>query len=164
MMTTRAYLDIETTGLSRRYGEITVIGIAREVGSGCRVAALVEDGVSEAKLLAALKGVDRVYTYNGNRFDLPFIKARLGVDLRCAFRHTDLMYACWKQDLKGGLKAVERKLRIGRATKGIDGFMAVRLWWDYKNHGNQRALQRLLDYNREDVVNLRLLREKLQVA
>ena len=78
-MPTRAYLEIETTGLSRRYGEITMIGIAREVGSDCYMEELTEEGISEAKLLAALRWIDA--TYNGSRFDLPFTcTAAVGAD------------------------------------------------------------------------------------
>jgi uncharacterized protein len=42
--------------------------------------------------------------------------------------------------------------------------MAVRLWWDYVNNANTQALHTLLEYNREDVVNLHVLRDKLGVA
>jgi uncharacterized protein YprB with RNaseH-like and TPR domain len=41
--------------------------------------------------------------------------------------------------------------------------MAVRLWWDYVNNNDTAALQTLLAYNQEDVVNLKTLREKLGV-
>jgi uncharacterized protein YprB with RNaseH-like and TPR domain len=63
----------------------------------------------------------------------------------------------------GGLKVVEQKLDIARQTKGIDGWMAVRLWWDYVNNNDNVALATLLAYNREDVVNLKTLRLKLAV-
>ena len=73
------------------------------------------------------------------------------------------MYDCWKKNLKGGLKAVEKKLGINRKLKGVDGCMAVQLWYDYVNNNDEAALQTLLDYNEEDVVNLRVLRRKLEV-
>jgi uncharacterized protein YprB with RNaseH-like and TPR domain len=41
--------------------------------------------------------------------------------------------------------------------------MAVQLWWEYVNKNDKRALQTLLDYNKEDVVNLKVLRQKLGV-
>ena len=91
----RAYIDIETTGLSRNYSDLTVIGIALENGSKCRVIQLLENDIHEAKLLKILKGVDEIYSYNGSRFDLPFIKTKLGIDLNDYFRHTDLMYDYW---------------------------------------------------------------------
>jgi uncharacterized protein YprB with RNaseH-like and TPR domain len=95
---------------------------------------------------------------------MPFIAARLGVDLRACFKHTDLMYDCWRNKLKGGLKAVERQLGIDRRLKGVDGFMAVKLWYEYVNNHDRRALAMLLEYNREDVVNLQTLRQRLQVG
>jgi uncharacterized protein len=160
----RAYIDIETTGLSRRYCDLTIIGIGLEDDSGCRVVQLLEDDINEAHIFKVLKGVDEIYSYNGRHFDLPFIKARLGVDLSRYFKHTDLMYDCWRQKLKGGLKVVERLLCIERKITGVDGFMAVQLWWDYVNNLNRESLHKLLAYNREDVVNLQLLRQKLGVA
>jgi len=163
-MKRRAYLDIETTGLSRNCYDITVIGIAFENRKKCKVIQLIGDDISDLRLLELLSGIDEIYTYNGSRFDLPFIREKLHVDLTEQFSHRDLMYDCWKQDLKGGLKVVEEKLEIGRNSKGVDGFMAVRLWWDYINDNDQEALKTLLEYNREDVVNLKVLREKLGVG
>ncbi|MBN2182094.1 MAG: ribonuclease H-like domain-containing protein [Sedimentisphaerales bacterium] len=159
----RAYIDIETTGLSRYYSDLTVIGIALENGRKCQVIQLLEDDIYEAKLLKILKGVDEIYSYNGSRFDLPFIKAHLGISLNDHFKHTDLMYGCWKQNLKGGLKGVERLLGIKRRLADVDGYVAVQLWWDYINNSNQESLKTLLAYNQEDVVNLRVLRRKLGI-
>lgn len=158
-----AYLDIETTGLSRHHCDLTVVGVATFTGTEHRVGQIIGDKIHADSLLALLEGVDEVYTYNGSRFDLPFINTRLKLDLKSCFRHTDLMYACWRQDLKGGLKAVERKLGIQRQLTDMDGFMAVRLWWDYVNHSDLKALKMLLEYNREDVINLHVLRQKLGV-
>ena len=160
----RAYIDIETTGLSWRFADLTIIGIALEKKGRCRVVQLLEADLSDEKLLAALQGVDELYSYNGSRFDLPFIRAKLGVDLSKCFKHTDLMYDCWRHKLKGGLKAVERKLGIDRRLKDIDGYVAVKLWYDYVNNHNRQALATLLEYNREDIVNLQVLRQKLRVG
>ena len=160
----RAYIDIETTGLSRRFADLTVIGIALEKNGQYRVVQLLEAELSDEKLLAALHDVDELYSYNGSRFDLPFIRAKLGVDLKKCFRYTDLMYDCWRNQLKGGLKAVERKLGIERHLKEVDGYMAVKLWYEYVNNHNRQALSTLLEYNREDIVNLQVLRQKLQIG
>ena len=159
----RAYLDIETTGLSRHYNELTVIGIGLEKSRRIEVIQLIENDLYDEKLVEILENVDEIYTYNGSRFDLPFMNTRLGVDLKQYVKHTDLMYDCWRHELKGGLKAVERKLGIDRKLKNVDGYMAVQLWWDYVNNGNRHALKILLDYNRDDVVNLRVLRKMLGV-
>ena len=73
------------------------------------------------------------------------------------------MYECWRRNLFGGLKEVERKLGIKRELTGIDGRMAVQLWLDYQSSGDRRFLTTLLKYNREDILNLKALRQKLNV-
>jgi len=158
---TDAYLDIETTGLSRFYDYITVIGIYRCNGRDDKLIQLVGEAVTRENLVKALEDADTIYTYNGSRFDLPFIDAYLGIDLEVEFRHHDLMYDCWQNNLYGGFKAVERQLGIPRQLQGISGFGAVLLWWRYQNDYDQNALALLLQYNKEDVVNLKALREKL---
>ncbi len=163
LMKYRAYIDIETTGLSCYYCDLTLIGIALEKRGRCQVVQLYEDTLTPQGLLDTLRYVEELYSYNGSRFDLPFIGAKLGVDLKQYFRHTDLMYDCWRSNLKGGLKAVERRLGIERRLRDIDGYMAVQLWHEYKNNNSRPALKTLLEYNSEDVSNLRILRNKLSI-
>ena len=43
----------------------------------------------------------------------------------------------------------------------MNGYEAVRLWWKYVDSFDLYALNKLLEYNREDVVNLRVLRDRL---
>ena len=113
-------------------------------------------------MLEALNGVEIIHTYNGRRFDLPFIHRKLGINLEEMFSHRDLMYDCRKNNLRGGFKAVERQLGITRDSAGITGFDAVRLWWRYVDAFDLDALNTLLQYNKEDVINLKILKEKLQ--
>ncbi len=55
--------------------------------------------------------------------------------------------ACWKTHFI-----------IGESTlKWIDGFFAVLLWYEYQGTGNEKALETLLAYNVEDVLNLEML-------
>jgi len=156
-----SYLDIETTGLSPVHSQITVVGIHLCSGVGSRLVQLVGDDVTADNILEALQGASVIYTYNGSRFDLPFIYARLGLDLAGIFVHRDLMYDCWRNNLWGGLKSVERQLGIRRALVGVDGYEAVTLWWRYVNDYDHDALATLLEYNKEDVLNLKTLRERL---
>jgi len=156
-----AYLDIETTGLCSFYDEITVIGVCLANDSVNRLVQLVGGDVTRANLLRTLRCVDTIYTYNGSRFDIPFINSRLRVNLREHFRHHDLMHDCWRNNLYGGFKAVERQLGIPRRLRGVGGAEAVILWWRYQIHRDRKALDLLLEYNREDVVNLIALRGKL---
>ena len=156
-----AYLDIETTGLSPWDSEITVVGIYLCNRNDTRFIQLVGKDITSDRILEALNGINVLYTYNGSRFDLPFIYCRLGVNLACLFRHCDLMYDCWRNNLYGGFKAVERQLGIPRQLTEINGYEAVRLWWRYVNDYDEEALATLLAYNKEDVINLKTLKERL---
>jgi uncharacterized protein YprB with RNaseH-like and TPR domain len=157
------YLDIETTGFSSHGADLTVVGVSLVRAGRHQFGQLFGGQITADRVLGLLEGAERIYTYNGNRFDLPFIKSSLGLDLHKHYPHTDLMYDCWRRHLKGGLKAVEVRLGIQRCLPGVNGFMAVKLWWEYVNNHNVEALQTLLEYNREDVMNLHVLREKLGV-
>lgn len=156
-----AYLDIESTGLSPGYDEITVVGIYLLGEGAARFVQLVGEHITAGTILETLQGVSTIYTYNGSRFDLPFIRQRLGIDLFRLHTHCDLMYHCWRKNLYGGLKHVERQLGIGRRLGEVDGYEAVRLWWRYVNDYDEGALKTLLEYNKEDVLNLKALKERL---
>jgi len=156
-----AYLDIETTGLSPSTNQITVVGIHLASDFNTEFIQLIGADITADKILEKLIGVSIIYTYNGSRFDLPFIYCRLGVNLSKIFIHRDLMYDCWRNNLYGGFKAVERQLGIQRRLTEIDGYEAVRLWWRYVNDYDEDALSTLLAYNKEDVVNLKVLKGKL---
>lgn len=156
-----AYLDIETTGLSVLTDTITVIGICLTRDGVHKVIQLVGEDANKHKLLEVLPRESSIYTYNGGQFDIPFIQVRLGLDLSVHWNHHDLMFDCWKNNLYGGLKAVERRLGIQRQLKLIDGEMAVKLWHDYRNNKNEDSLAILLKYNEEDVLNLKALKDIL---
>lgn len=157
-----AYLDIETTGFSHQYNDLTVIGLHLDDGSD-EVIQLVGDEICSSKLIKVIKQVNTIYTYNGVQFDLPFIRGKLKIDLTAHCQHEDLKYACWQKNLYGGQKAVERKLGIKRRLTDVDGWMAVQLWYKYKFDGCTISLQKLLEYNKEDVINLKRLRTKLKI-
>ena len=156
-----AYLDIETTGLSPSDCMVTVVGIYICNGDNTRVIQLVGKDITADSLLGSLDGVSIIYTYNGSRFDLPFIRDCLGTNLAQIFPHHDLMYDCWQNNLYGGLKSVERQLGIERRLTDMNGYEAVRLWWKYVDSFDLDALNKLLEYNKEDVLNLKALRVKL---
>ncbi len=157
-----AYLDAETTGLFPEFSYISIIGIYIEKEESGSFIQLIGKDITPYNLLYVLKNVETIYTYNGSRFDLPFIRSKLDMDLRKYFSHIDLMYICWKKGLYGGLKVVEKKLGIERRLKDIDGKMAVELWYRYIHYNDLSALYLLLEYNKEDVINLKKLKEKLE--
>jgi uncharacterized protein YprB with RNaseH-like and TPR domain len=156
-----AFIDIETTGLSPWESEITVIGFYICSGMESRSVQLVGRDITRTEVLTILEGVDTIYTYNGARFDLPFIYQHLGINLAEMYDHCDLMFQCWRNNLKGGLKGVEKQLGISRESEGVDGLEAIRLWNRYLYSADLEALETLLRYNLEDVVNLKTLKEIL---
>lgn len=152
----KAYLDIETSFEK----EITIVGVFRpEYG----LVQLHDDSLSASNLLEALEGTEAIYTYNGSRFDLPVISNRMGLDLTGMFESRDLMYDCWRHNLYGGLKKVEQVLGIERELPGMDGYHAMVLWARYQMFDDRQALEKLLLYNKEDIINLPVLEEKLEL-
>ena len=156
-----AYLDIETTGFIGGGSYPTVVGVAIDFPGDWSVEQLVGDAITPAAIEHVLEGVTTIYTYNGASFDLPFLAWRPGIDLRRWLQHRDLMHDCHRANLYGGLKVVERKLRIKRKLPDVDGKEAVNLWHQYRR-GDDAALDTLLEYNREDVENLYTLRQRLE--
>jgi uncharacterized protein YprB with RNaseH-like and TPR domain len=149
------YLDIETT----YQGELTVVGLHH---ASFGTIQLVAPDLTREALEAVLPFALCVYTYNGDRFDLPIIKQQLGVDLKARYRSVDLMKTCHKVRLYGGLKGVEEKLGIRRELVGVSGKDAAELWYAWEKTGDRAALDKLLAYNREDCENLAVLREHLE--
>jgi hypothetical protein len=147
-----AYLDIETTGLSIGRDAITVVGVY----DGERERSFVK-GVNLSRLPEALAAAKLLVTYNGARFDLPFLR-RAFPRMRLDQIHLDLRYPLRRLGYRGGLKAIEEQVGIARSdeTAGLGGFDAVRLW-EQSRRGDPGALDLLLEYNMEDVVHLEAL-------
>jgi Predicted exonuclease len=147
-----AYVDIETTGLSPASSSITVVGIY----DGKEARTFVK-GIDLDDIVDIFPKYEFLVTFNGARFDLPFIKREFP-QIEFNQLHADLMYPLRRISLSGGLKKIECELGISRAeeTVGISGFDAVRLWHQYER-GDEDALDLLLKYNREDIVNLKTI-------
>ncbi|OHB33762.1 MAG: exonuclease [Desulfuromonadaceae bacterium GWC2_58_13] len=146
-----AYLDIETTGLDRDHDAITTIALY----DGRRIRTYVQGENLEA-FAGDIREYSLLVTYNGKCFDLPFIENAMNIHLPQA--HIDLRYVLHNLGYRGGLKGCERQLGLGRGDlDGVDGFFAVLLWRDYRRSGCRAALETLLAYNIEDVVNLEAL-------
>ncbi len=146
-----AALDIETTGLSRDFDQITTVALwdgeeARLYVQGRNLAELAEDLESYGVLL----------TYNGTGFDLPFLRQAQGITFHQV--HLDLMYLLRGLGYRGGLKACERQLGLGRdELDGVDGSAAIWLWQEFLRSRDEAVLETLLAYNLQDVVGLETL-------
>jgi len=146
-----AYLDIETTGLDSWTGQITTIALY----DGNSIRRYV-NGENLDDFINDIKQYKVLVTYNGKTFDVPFIETYFGISLNHA--HIDLRYILSSLGYKGGLKYCEIQLGMDRAgLSDIDGYFAVLLWDEYRKKGNQKALETLLAYNIQDVLNLEAL-------
>ena len=142
-------LDIETTGLWYGSAHITMIGLydGREYKTFVR-------GKNLDQFRTEIRRYALVITYNGRRFDLPFIEAEMGPIFE-GIASLDIMYALQRLGYRGGLKSVEQQTSLSRPSdlQGLSGYDAVRLWYLYlRGHGG--ALETLVRYNAEDVAVL----------
>lgn len=143
-----AYLDIETDGLDMFGGRITTIALY----DGRDIRWYV-NGENLDQFVSDIARYKVIITYNGKCFDIPFIENYF--DICMPHAHIDLRYVLGSLGYRGGLKRCEIALGIDRGElTGIDGFLAPMLWSDYANYHNRKALETLLAYNIEDVVNL----------
>ncbi|HXY12352.1 MAG TPA: ribonuclease H-like domain-containing protein [Thermoplasmata archaeon] len=144
-----AFLDIETTGLSPYGGIVTVVTVH---GGGATRTFVAGDDLEE--LPAYLGRFQVLVTFNGSRFDVPFLLASFP-QMLVPPAHIDLRFLLYRLGHAGGLKRIEQRLGLGNRSgvEGIDGLDAVRLWQEYRR-GSSSALDRLVRYNRADTVNL----------
>ncbi len=149
-----AFLDIETTGLSPYAGIVTVVTVH---GGGATRTFVAGDNLEE--LPAYLRRFPILVTFNGRRFDVPFLEACFP-GFSAPAVHIDLRFLLYRLGHAGGLKRIEERLGIGdrSGVEGVSGLDAVRLWQEYRR-GSAPALERLVRYNRADTVNLEPLLE-----
>jgi uncharacterized protein len=146
-----AYLDIETGPLRNGRQGITVIGLS----DGREFRSFIH-GRNLHTFEDYLRRYDLLVTFNGRSFDLPFIERDLGIPIHQA--QIDMKMFLHRLGYHGGLKRIERQWGIVRedGVAGLTGFDAVLLWARYRR-GDPEALERLIAYNRADVVNLEVL-------
>jgi len=151
-----AFVDIETTGLYPGANGITVIGLFD--GKSTKV---FVQGINLEDFRDEIRKYTLIVTFNGKRFDLPFIRSVFG-ELPESQGHIDLMYPLRRFGYRGGLKSIEVQLGLERegALKHVNGFVAVLLWREHVR-GNKTALNTLIRYNLEDVVNLQYLADRV---
>ncbi len=139
-----AVIDIETSGMSAD-AEITSIAVLK----GGKIFLFVK-GINLSDFLEVLGNIKLLVTYNGARFDLPFIRKCFNIDL--AIPHLDLMPVLRQLGYRGGQKRCESSFDLSRAfSTGLDGRDAICLWQKWQHYQNQEAMEQLLLYNAEDV-------------
>jgi uncharacterized protein YprB with RNaseH-like and TPR domain len=160
-----AFVDIETTGLTPGYDQITVIGLADAKQSQAFVAGRPQPGDEPLeKFREAIKAYRLLVTYNGIGFDVPFIeKSFRDANFKFDQPHLDVMLPARVAGLQGGLKDMEKQLGIVRSAdiKDVRGAEAIQLWGQWKNLGDLAAYKKLTTYCKADCVNLREFTEAI---
>ena len=76
--------------------------------------------------------------------------------------HFDLRFGCKRLGIGGGLKLIEKELGISRKNSIVacmNGGDAVELWRLYRGSGDSYYLDLLVEYNEDDIINLKPLAE-----
>lgn len=150
------YLDIETTGLARDFHHTTVIGALK---NGKFYQWVWPEPLGQFFQLVLESSL--VVTFNGRRFDVPFLERQFG-QFPVPRAHIDLLDAARAAGYSGGQKELEALLALERenSLRGIGGEEAVQLW-SHALYGDEASLERLLAYNRADVEMLPRIAEVL---
>jgi len=159
---TKMYIDIETTGLSPVYDNVTIIGVlANDKFEQFIDGINLEDYVINDFIVD--NEVTEILGYNHMNFDIPFIVQNnyLSQEVVNRLKLTDLMNQCHALGIKGGLKATEIKLGIIRKAEPLNFYQQIALWKQWQEISDKKALNRYLFYNAEDVMNLHEVEQKL---
>lgn len=157
----KCYLDIEATGLDKNNDMPTVVGILANNEFKQFVSGFNLTGENIDNFLYE-KGITEVVGYNHTRYDLPLLKFNPYTKCK-AFDEMiklDLMDIAHHFEIYGGLKRTEEKLGIQRNIE-LNFEQQIELWNDWIYNSNMSSLSKYLSYNRDDVINLKKLEEKL---
>lgn len=146
------FLDIETTGLSKHYDKITLVGWSMGKVFGAYI-----QGGSDVAFKKAVAQAKILITFNGSLFDLPFIKQEFG-ELNLPICHVDLRFLSKRVGLSGGQKAIEAEIGVVRPNnlQNIAGEAAPVLWYKYR-WGDMKALKQLIQYNHADIEGMKVI-------
>lgn len=146
------FLDIETDGRGK-YSDITVIGLFDGIETRTMVRGINFD---IKKLKEELAKYKILVTFNGSCFDIPFIQKRyFQYNVIPDIPHIDLRFCCSRIGLNNGLKQIEKELGIKRRTPDLVSCDAITMWDLYRQTGDKQYLNTLVEYNEEDVINLK---------
>ncbi len=146
------YLDIETDGGTA----ITMVGLYDGVDYKCLI-----KGEDLGNFVDVISQYSMIVSFAGRAFDLPQLQRNFR-GLRFDQIHIDLCPVLRQAGIRGGLKRIEKEMGIERDAEidGLTGMDAVRLWRRYTMLHEESSLDKLIAYNRADVVNLERLAEE----
>ena len=144
------FLDIETTGLSIYYDQITIVGWSVDN----RYSVYIQ-GEDDTEFRSALANAKVIVTFNGTLFDLKFID-KYFKNIVIPPVHIDLRYFAKRVELTGGQKKIEKEIGFTRESEieGMLGEAAPILWHKYRR-GEMDAMRRLIEYNHADIEGMK---------
>lgn len=150
------FVDIETTGLSRYYDEITLVGWDLDGDFGVCI-----QGQSDDRMYEVFGNAAVIVTFNGSLFDLPFLRQEYP-DLSIPGCHIDLRFAARQVGISGGQKEIEDELGLERpeSLQSMSGETAPVLWHNYR-WGDTASLRRLINYNQADIEGMKWILDEV---
>ena len=162
--------DIETTGLSASSSFIYLIGVnLKKEGCWHIIQLFNDDGMSEPEIISTFMDILKDYKYlvefNGDSFDIPFVRKRLeyinrkqGTDIIDRFddiTKIDLYKLIRPYKKALGLanlkqKTIERFLGINRIDQ-MNGGELINVYFQYLTYKNKKYRSLLLQHNRDDM-------------
>lgn len=152
------FLDIETSHVDNGY--ITCITLYDNLNTMTFVRGFNLDLNHIKSILSKYK---MIITFNGNVFDIPFLKKKM-YDLIPEVPCWDLRHSCCRLGLKGSLKDIEKQLNIKRDNIIVEKLYngdPIKLWRTFLATGDRYYLELLVEYNQEDTINLKYIADKI---
>ena len=164
------YLDIETSHLKANFG-ICFSWCLKEQGNDNIEYAVVtkeemRDGTLDKRVIQecidAIEKYTVIYTYYGTRFDVPFLRTRammhnLDFPPASEILHRDMYY-----QVRRLMQLHRNRLEVACGVLGIEGKTHINWqYWVMAMTGNEEALAYILEHNKQDVIILEKLHERL---
>jgi uncharacterized protein YprB with RNaseH-like and TPR domain len=167
----KCFFDIETTGLQGNWDFMLTYSIKPEgedeVIYGTITKKEIDEGTFDKRIVKecidALMKFDRVYTYYGTKFDIPFLRTRaleLGLDFPIygSLSHKDVYYIA-----RYKMKLHSNRLETVCDLLGIKGKTHQNpATWRLAKGGNKKALEEILEHNKADTIILEMVYNKLK--
>ena len=153
-------LDIEVTEFG---GPISILGLYQPKSG------LIEHDVyirgqnlTNENLANAFRGCKMFIVFNGLSFDMPKIRSEFPNAIPKDIPVFDIFLFAKKLGLDTNLKVLETTLGVERLhSYSEQRRIAVKLWKQYKKYNDTNALNKLIEYNKQDAVNLYPIAEEL---
>lgn len=161
-------MDIETTQMKADRGMIVAIGLLKGEEPEVRFAGTPEEERKALEWLRdGLEGCDKLVTWYGSGFDIPFLLARAalhGVDLRklieiqmldlCEWSRGHLLLSSYKLESVARFFGVQRELEFHGGDVSALSKLAAR--------GDHEARKLIVDHCKEDLLLLKRVYERLK--